>query len=60
MVAGSLLAYALVAADWHLGPFSSATKTLIAVAAIASLALPALVHEALRRAGAPSPRPARG
>ena len=55
-----LLAYALVAADWHLGPFSSATKTLIAVAAIASLALPALVHEALRRAGAPSPRPARG
>ena len=40
-----VLVYALVAVDWHLGPFDPLTKTLITLAATASLALPARLHE---------------
>lgn len=42
-----VLVYALVAVDWHLGPFGPATKTLLALAAVASLALPARLHALL-------------
>jgi hypothetical protein len=55
-----VLVYALVAVDWHLGPFGPATKTLITLAAIASLALPARLHELAQRARRVAPRTARG
>ncbi|SET29610.1 OpgC family protein [Stigmatella erecta] len=41
-----LVIYLLKAVDYHHGPFHELTKTAIAVAAVASLALPALLQEA--------------
>lgn len=55
-----VLVYALVAVDWHFGPFGPAMKTLIALAAIASLALPARLHELGRRVHPVAPRTAGG
>ncbi len=46
-----VLVYALVALDWHFGPFGALTKTLITLAAIASLALPARLHAMSRHVG---------
>lgn len=43
-----VLCYALRAVDWWYGPFGPPLPSLIALFAIASLALPALVAEALR------------
>ncbi|WP_225410752.1 OpgC family protein [Stigmatella hybrida] len=40
-----LVIYLLKAVDYHHGPFNELTKTAIAVAAVASLALPALLQE---------------
>ena len=46
-----LVAYSLVALNWYYGPFGEGLKTVLALLAIASLALPALLLE--RRRGAP-------
>jgi hypothetical protein len=46
-----VLVYALVAVDWHFGPFDPLTKTLITLAAVASLALPARLHAAGQHVG---------
>jgi hypothetical protein len=54
-----VVAYAVVAIDWHYGPFTPLAKTVLALAAIASLAVPALAHERVQRA-AVAPSTARG
>ena len=46
-----LLVYCVVAFDWWYGPFGAAAKTLLALAAIASLALPAWLQRRVRRLG---------
>ncbi len=51
-----VLCYALRALDWWYGPFTAPLPSLIASLAIASLAIPAVVMEALRRK-ATAPRP---
>ncbi len=42
-----VLIYLLIAAEWHLGPWRESTATVIALLAMASLALPARLHESL-------------
>jgi hypothetical protein len=55
-----VLVYALVAFDWYLGPFGVLTKTLITLAAIASLALPARLHAMSQHIGPATRRPVAG
>jgi hypothetical protein len=43
----AVLVYLLIALDWYLGPWSEPTETVTAFLAMASLALPALLHESM-------------
>lgn len=46
-----LVVYLMVSFDWWYGPFDQATKTIVTVALIASLAIPAWIHANLPRLG---------
>jgi hypothetical protein len=50
-----VLVYVLIALDWHLGPWRELTRTAIALLAMASLAVPALLHEGMRVKESPQP-----
>lgn len=52
-----LVIYLLKAVDYHHGPFNELTKTAIALAAVASLALPALLQESRSAVGTSPPIP---